>query len=81
MVADISKSYGRRFAPPTPPRSKSPDLSSLQIVYEDFNRALDEVEPKFGAKTADMEGFFRGGIVNYGEVRRDNMKTALRATH
>jgi len=47
--------------------SKSPDLSALQIVYEDFTRALDEVEPKFGAKTADMEAYFRGGIVNYGE--------------
>jgi vesicle-fusing ATPase len=58
--------FGPCFAPP-PHRSKSPDLSSLQIVYEDFTRALDEVEPKFGAKTADMEGFFRGGIVNYGE--------------
>ncbi|GMI18746.1 hypothetical protein TrLO_g14369 [Triparma laevis f. longispina] len=46
--------------------SKAPDISSLEVVYEDFTRALSEVEPKFGAKTADMQAYYRGGMVNYG---------------
>jgi vesicle-fusing ATPase len=47
--------------------SKAPDISTLSVLYEDFERALSEIEPKFGAKTVDLEGYYRCGIINYGE--------------
>lgn len=58
--------------------SKAPDVSSLEVVYEDFTRALSEVEPKFGAKTADMQAYYRGGMVNYGEPFESMTETVNR---
>ncbi|GMI06111.1 hypothetical protein TrVE_jg2405 [Triparma verrucosa] len=58
--------------------SKAPDVSSLEVVYEDFTRALSEVEPKFGAKSADMQAYYRGGMVNYGEPFESMTETVNR---
>jgi vesicle-fusing ATPase len=44
------------------------DESKLQVVWDDFEVALTEVHPKFGAPTADLEAFFANGIVQYGEA-------------
>ena len=47
--------------------SKAPDEKNLILTYDDFQRALDDVEPKFGAKNTELKGLFRNGFVPYGE--------------
>lgn len=46
---------------------KAPDASKLILQYDDLIRALDDVEPKFGAKAQELKAFYRNGFVNYGE--------------
>lgn len=46
--------------------SKVPDANSLRVEFSDFERALNEVEPKFGAKNTELKALYRNGIVNYG---------------
>ena len=58
--------------------SKTPDLASLKVVYEDFSRALSEVEPKFGSKSSDMCSYYRAGMINYGEAFDTVTGTILR---
>jgi len=48
--------------------SKAPDISQLQVVYEDFQRALGECDPKFGVKTMQLEEFYRCGMIDYGNA-------------
>ncbi|KAL7573741.1 hypothetical protein ACA910_007776 [Epithemia clementina (nom. ined.)] len=48
--------------------SKAPDASKLIVTYDDLIRALDDVEPKFGAKSQELKAFYRNGFVNYGEA-------------
>jgi hypothetical protein len=43
------------------------DETKLRVMWEDFEIALTEVQPKFGAPTADLEAYFSNGIVQYGE--------------
>jgi len=43
------------------------DETKLKVMWEDFEVALTEVQPKFGAPTADLEAYFSNGIVQYGE--------------
>ena len=47
--------------------SKAPKVEDLVVSFQDFERALTEIEPKFGAKSADFGALYRGGIVNYGD--------------
>ncbi len=47
--------------------SKAPDASNLILTYNDFITALNDVEPKFGAKSQELKALFRNGIVPYGE--------------
>jgi len=47
--------------------SKVPDASKLVVQYSDFERALSEVEPKFGAKSTELKAMFRNGFVDYGD--------------
>ena len=47
--------------------SKAPDTSKLILRYDDLVEALDDVEPKFGAKSQELKAFYRNGFVNYGE--------------
>jgi vesicle-fusing ATPase len=51
------------------------DADKLCVEFGDFEIALTEVHPKFGAPTADLELFFSNGIVDYGsgftEIQRN----------
>jgi vesicle-fusing ATPase len=47
--------------------SKAPDTKNLILQYSDFERALGDVEPKFGAKSQELKAFYRNGFVPYGE--------------
>lgn len=47
--------------------SKAPDAKNLMLKYEDFDLALADVEPKFGAKSQELKALYRNGFVPYGE--------------
>jgi vesicle-fusing ATPase len=47
--------------------SKAPDTKNLILQYADFERALNDVEPKFGAKSQELKAFYRNGFVPYGD--------------
>jgi vesicle-fusing ATPase len=47
--------------------SKAPDAKNLVLQYADFERALGDVEPKFGAKSTELKAFYRNGFVPYGD--------------
>mmetsp|Transcript_34882 Transcript_34882/g.84395 ORF Transcript_34882/g.84395 Transcript_34882/m.84395 type:complete len:763 (+) Transcript_34882:432-2720(+) len=47
--------------------SKAPDTKNLVLQYADFERALNDVEPKFGAKAQELKAFYRNGFVPYGD--------------
>merc|ERR1719354_1408 len=46
--------------------SKPPDEQNLILKLDDLERALGDVEPKFGAKSNDLKALYRNGIVSYG---------------
>ena len=46
--------------------SKAPDEKNLILQFDDFQQALNDIEPKFGAKNTELKAMFRNGIVNYG---------------
>lgn len=47
--------------------SKAPDEKNLIVQFDDFQRALDDVAPKFGAKSQEMKALYRNGFVPYGD--------------
>jgi vesicle-fusing ATPase len=47
--------------------SKAPDTKKLVLQYADFERALGDVEPKFGAKSQELKAHYRNGFVPYGD--------------
>ncbi len=47
--------------------SKAPDAKNLVLEYADFERALEDVEPKFGAKSQELKAYYRNGFVPYGD--------------
>lgn len=47
--------------------SKAPDAKNLVLQYSDFERALGDVEPKFGAKATELKAYYRNGFVPYGD--------------
>eukprot|EP00521_Asterionellopsis_glacialis_P007441 CAMPEP_0195290474 /NCGR_PEP_ID=MMETSP0707-20130614/6320_1 /TAXON_ID=33640 /ORGANISM="Asterionellopsis glacialis, Strain CCMP134" /LENGTH=759 /DNA_ID=CAMNT_0040350607 /DNA_START=44 /DNA_END=2323 /DNA_ORIENTATION=+ len=47
--------------------NKPPDEKKLILQYADFERALNDVEPKFGAKSTELKALYRNGFVPYGE--------------
>jgi len=47
--------------------SKPPDEKKLMLTLEDLERALNDVEPKFGAKSQELKALYRNGFVPYGE--------------
>jgi vesicle-fusing ATPase len=47
--------------------SKAPDTKNLVLQYADFERALGDVEPKFGAKSTELKAYYRNGFVPYGD--------------
>ena len=53
--------------------SKAPDAINLILEYSDFERALGDIEPKFGAKSQELKAYFRNGIFPYD----DNFDTIM----
>lgn len=47
--------------------SKAPDTKNLVVQYQDFELALGDVEPKFGAKSTELKAYYRNGFVPYGD--------------
>ena len=47
--------------------SKAPDDKNLIVRFDDFQRALDDVSPKFGAKSSELKAMYRNGFVPYGD--------------
>jgi vesicle-fusing ATPase len=47
--------------------SKPPDEKNLRLTFNDFERALNDIEPKFGAKANELKTLYRNGFVPYGE--------------
>ncbi|KAL9180341.1 hypothetical protein ACHAXT_008311 [Thalassiosira profunda] len=47
--------------------SKAPDDKNLIVQFDDFQRALDDVAPKFGAKSQELKALYRNGFVPYGD--------------
>jgi len=42
------------------------DESSVVVQWSDFEHALEEIKPKFGANNDELHQYFRNGIVDYG---------------
>jgi len=55
--------------------SKGPDLKNLVLGYPDFERALGDIEPKFGAKCQELKAYYRNGLVPYGDPFDTLMET------
>lgn len=47
--------------------AKKPDTQNLIVQYDDLERALGDVEPKFGAKSQELKAYYRNGFVPYGD--------------
>jgi vesicle-fusing ATPase len=47
--------------------NKAPDTKNLILQFADFEQALDDVEPKFGAKSQELKAHYRNGFVPYGD--------------
>lgn len=61
--------------------SKPPDTSKLRLEYKDFEEALGDVEPKFGAKSTELKTYYRNGIINYGSTFEGLKTTLTRLVH
>ena len=46
--------------------SKQVEVAALKVTKQDFDRALTEVRPAFGASTDDLSACTKGGILTYG---------------
>lgn len=55
------------------------DFNSVMVEAEDFDKALSEVIPAFGAKdNSELESFYRNGIINYGTAFTDLYTSLVR---
>lgn len=57
---------------------KAPDTKNLILQFADFERALGDIEPKFGAKSQELKAFYRNGFVPYGDTFDSLMGTVER---
>lgn len=57
---------------------KAPDTKNLVLRYADFEQALNDVEPKFGAKSVELKAHYRNGFVPYGDSFETMMSTLER---
>ena len=55
---------------------KAPDTKNLILQFPDLERALDDIEPKFGAKSQELKALYRNGFVPYGDSF-DNLMSTL----
>lgn len=58
--------------------SKAPDTKNLIVQYADFERALNDIEPKFGAKSQELKAYYRNGFVPYGDIFNGMINTLNR---
>lgn len=61
--------------------SKPPDTSKLRLEYRDFEQAMGDVEPKFGAKATELKTYYRNGIISYGSSFEGLKTTLTRLVH
>jgi len=47
--------------------TKAPDEKNLVLRISDFEQALNDVQPKFGAKSTELKALYRNGFVPYGD--------------
>ncbi len=40
------------------------------VKWDDFERALTEIQPKFGANNEELTALYWNGVVSYGKVSR-----------
>ncbi|CAM9579204.1 unnamed protein product [Phaeothamnion confervicola] len=57
--------------------SKPIDEKNLVVQWQDFEMALGEIQPKFGANNEELGALFRNGIVHYGPAF-DAIATTMR---
>jgi len=55
---------------------KKVEVSDLKVTKEDFDRALSEVRPAFGASTDDLQACVKGGILHYGPALSTMLQSA-----
>eukprot|EP00903_Cladosiphon_okamuranus_P006984 g6797.t1 len=55
---------------------KAPDPKNLVVQWQDFQRALGEVQPKFGADNQELQTLYANGIVPYSQEFED-VRTTL----
>lgn len=48
--------------------TKAIDETKLCVTLPDFELAMQEIQPKFGANNEELASMFRNGMVNYGET-------------
>ena len=58
--------------------SKPPDEKKLMLTLQDLERALDDVQPKFGVKSQELKSLYRNGFIPYGENFDSLMSTMYR---
>lgn len=66
-LVKAASSYALTRCVDTKDLSKAPDLKNLVLQYNDFEMSLNDVEPKFGAKSQELKAYYRNGFVPYGE--------------
>ena len=55
---------------------KNVEVATLKVGRQDFERALTEVRPAFGASTDDLDACVRGGILHYGPALSSMLQSA-----
>ena len=55
---------------------KKVEIGELKVTKPDFDRALTEVRPAFGASTDDLAACTKGGILNYGPQLSSMLQSA-----
>eukprot|EP01026_Neomeris_dumetosa_P040801 TRINITY_DN3375_c0_g1_i5.p1 TRINITY_DN3375_c0_g1~~TRINITY_DN3375_c0_g1_i5.p1 ORF type:complete len:466 (-),score=68.45 TRINITY_DN3375_c0_g1_i5:94-1326(-) len=62
------------------PQQQDNSMPQLQVTASDFEHALEEVRPAYGNVTEQLEVFFEGGMIDYGQryqVIRDACEQAI----
>lgn len=54
------------------------DEENIKVTQSDFEHAMDEVKPAFGAATETLSGYCMHGIISYGDTF-EHMRSTLRA--
>ena len=58
--------------------TKVPDFTGMQVMPEDFDRALDECQPAFGVREEELTQCFANGIVAHGPEFERVQQTLMR---